>query len=142
MTRFRCLITGCGRSGTKYIAAVLQKLGLRIGHERFAPDGIASWQMVFNDAPIPGRPRGGVAFDVVLHQVRHPLLVIPSLSTFRAGSWHYVARHVPSDPDDSLLVRATRYWVCWNEQAQRLAQWTYRVEDLPCVFDDFCRRIG
>lgn len=41
-TDARCLITGCGRSGTKYIARLLSAAGLDIGHETMGKDGIAS----------------------------------------------------------------------------------------------------
>jgi hypothetical protein len=37
MERKKLLITGCGRSGTLYAAAVWQSLGLDIRHERHVP---------------------------------------------------------------------------------------------------------
>jgi len=37
------LITGCGRSGTGYTCARLQKLGMKIGHERIQEDGTVDW---------------------------------------------------------------------------------------------------
>ena len=35
-----------------------------------------------------------------------------------------------------------KYWALWNQRAERLARWTYQLEQLPAVFDEFCRRIG
>lgn len=79
----RFIVTGCGRSGTKWAAQALTAAGLPCGHEivfhprvrrpmwsRWVP-GEASWLAV----PYLGR-LGGVT---VVHQVRHPLDVIRSL---------------------------------------------------------------
>ncbi len=78
------VVTGCGRSGTGYIAALLSALGHPCGHERvFTPwitrvpalvsgSGDASWLA----APfVRGLPVG----TVVLHQVRDPRAVVRSL---------------------------------------------------------------
>ena len=49
-----CLLTGCGRSGTRYIALLANELGRRIGHEQPGKDGIASWVMAVEDDRAPG----------------------------------------------------------------------------------------
>ena len=43
--------------------------------------------------------------------------------------------------DDPPLLRAAKYWLTWNEHAEQVATWRYRVEDIPSVFDEFCRRL-
>ncbi len=139
----RLLITGCGRSGTKYIARVLAGLGLDVRHEDLGADGAASWCMVPEAADAPwGVGRLGCRFGTVLHQVRHPLRVIPSLTTFTAPSWAFVERHVDCPAADPPLLRAAKYWSAWNAAAERMAEWTYRVEHLPAAYDEFCRRVG
>lgn len=76
------VITGCGRSGTNYIAHVLRRTGLSCGHEdvfttrsgqvRFsAYDGDASWMAAPHVPNLPGEV-------VVFHQVRDPERVIRS----------------------------------------------------------------
>lgn len=78
------VVTGCGRSGTGYLAALLTAAGRPCGHEAFfqpdtlvvppafrAPRGDASWLA----APFVSRlPRG----TVVVHLVRDPLEVVRS----------------------------------------------------------------
>lgn len=78
------VVTGCARSGTTYTSLVLPRLGLRVGHEAvFTPrtrafvgmgdlDGDCSWLAVpFLNQLGPD--------SLVIHQVRHPLLVVRSL---------------------------------------------------------------
>jgi hypothetical protein len=79
------VVTGCGRSGTRYTANLLTAAGFTCGHERiFSPwtkddvvptfddvQGDSSWLAVPFLARLP-------AGAVVLHQVRHPLPTISS----------------------------------------------------------------
>lgn len=81
------LITGCGRSGTTYISAVLQEFGLDVRHECYGADGICSWPMTVVDDDLPWKwlPPGrnkDMKFTHILHQVRHPLKVIASFYTY------------------------------------------------------------
>lgn len=81
--RPRFVVTGTGRSGTGFIAAVLAEAGLRCGHETlFGPrtrrvppfdalDGDISWLA----APFVGALPPGT---VVLHQLRDPVEVVSS----------------------------------------------------------------
>ena len=139
----RLLITGCGRSGTKYISSLLAGLGLDVPHEDLGKDGAASWPMVVDSDTAPwGVGRRGLRFGVTLHQVRHPLRVIPSVTTFKQKSWDFIAQYIDCPPTDSPLLRGAKYWCLWNEKAEHLAEWTYQLEQLPNHFDEFCRRIG
>jgi hypothetical protein len=77
------VVTGTARSGTAYLGALLDGLGLRCGHEDvFGPrtrsfdgwhgrDGDSSWLA----APF----LGDLGDALVLHQTRHPLKVVRSL---------------------------------------------------------------
>lgn len=141
--RRRLLVTGCGRSATKYIAFVCRRLGLEVPHERLGRDGIASWTMA---APARARrfgpPSGTCSFDHVFHQIRHPLSVIASVRSFEPESWRFICTHTPCSPDEPLALRAALYWLHWNELAEHVAEWRYRIEALEEVFDVFCERIG
>ena len=138
----RLLITGCGRSGTRYMTFVLRRLGLDVPHERLGRDGMASWTMAVAAAERPyGPPSDAVRFEHVFHQVRHPLAVIRSVETFGADSWQFVYAHTPCRPEDPPLVRGAKYWLHWNDHAERLACWRYRVEDASAL-PDLCARLG
>jgi hypothetical protein len=136
------LVTGCGRSGTKYISFVLRRLGLDVPHERLGADGISAWDFA---GPVRGRPYGpavSVRFEQVFHQVRHPLDVIASVATFGPESWSYIYANTPCTRDEPLLVRAARYWLGWNERVETIASWRYRIESLPTLFPELCERLG
>lgn len=94
--RLLFVVTGCGRSGTGYMAKVMSEIGYACGHERvfniyerppFAArelKGDASWLA----APFVQHLDG----TLVLHQVRHPVEVIRSFAglrffSVRPGAW-------------------------------------------------------
>jgi len=135
------LITGCGRSGTKYMATVLRRCGLDVGHEQMGRDGIVSSYYCFKVKRYPGRhlvPRP--AFDVVLHQVRHPLRSIASIQT--GHSWRWTCQFLPVGPKAPLLRRACYNWLVFNEEAERQAALTYRIEALEAAWPDLQRLLG
>lgn len=77
------VVTGCGRSGTKFTATVFAQLGFRCGHEevfvptldRFRGFGEAQGDSSTLAVPFLDQLERGT---LVLHQVRHPLDVIRS----------------------------------------------------------------
>jgi hypothetical protein len=138
----RVLITGCGRSGTKYITFVLRRLGLDVGHERMGDDGIASWCMAVNAESVAwGVSASRYSFEHVLHQVRHPLDAIASIATFKEPSWRFICAHAPIVADEPVLLRSAKYWYHWNLEAEKIAHWRYAVEQLPEHFEEFCERL-
>jgi len=138
----RLLITGCGRSGTKYASFALQRLGLDVPHERLGRDGISSWTMAVPAESRPyGPPSSQVSFQHVFHQVREPLATISSCMTFNEESWDFICRHVECPPFAPVLTKAATYWLLWNEKAEEIATWRYRIEDFHCgVAHEICRR--
>ena len=132
MTEPRLLITGSGRSGTGYIATVLNQLGVRCGHEGWwNPTGLqesdlaadASWCAL---AMEPWRFAG-----TVVHQVRHPLDVISSLAKLPDEGVYRELRHtlmpwVPTDPIEHAMLS----WFTYVEAAERLSALTYRIDDI------------
>jgi hypothetical protein len=140
---YRVLVTGCGRSGTRYTTFVLRRLGLDVPHERLGRDGLASWTMAVDARERPfGPSSAAVRFDHVFHQVRHPLAVIRSVATFGPDSWAFVYDHTPCSPGDPLVVRGAKYWLHWTAHADRLATWSYRVEALAEALPELCSRLG
>lgn len=136
------LITGCGRSGTKYIAVALQQCGLGVRHEQMGKDGIVSGYYCFDAQQYPGgrHPVPRPDFDVVLHQARHPLPTIASLQT--THSWKWACQFLPVTPNDPLLKRCCHHWLGYNEAAEKLAEYTYRIETLEEVWPTLQRLIG
>ncbi len=131
------LITGCGRSGTKYAAQVLRLAGLDVLHEAAGKDGAVSSLWLADDPQ--GYPayhaQERPAFDVLLLQTRHPLSAIASLTTALQGSWAWNARHIPLELPDPLdeqarLRTAASYWVQWNQLGLERCVYAYPVEDL------------
>jgi hypothetical protein len=138
-----CLITGCGRSGTVYISCLLDELGADVPHETMGLDGIASWLLAVDAGSAPWGPlRRMFQYRTVVHQVRHPLRAIASAQTFRPESWGYICGHIPCDMTEPLLLRCAKYWHYWNLKAEQTAAWTYRIEELPRVFDRLCEAVG
>jgi hypothetical protein len=132
------LITGCCKSGTKYIAKVANLLGLAIGYERVGKDGIVSWK-----AAIPSTARRLCNTPVaILHQVRHPLLTIQSCLTLPAEAWQYIYSYTSANIAYSALENAMRFWLDWNLIVESEADWTYQIEDLPHNFAYFCEVVG
>ncbi|MCE9634050.1 MAG: hypothetical protein K8Q92_07695 [Methylophilales bacterium] len=154
MERRKLLVTGCGRSGTRYAAMVWQSCGLDIRHERPMPpdglmgaDGMASWYMALeesNPPPPHGPSRANYQFDHVIHQVRHPLLAIASAAQFifshdprpriyimqNVPEIHLKAHETKLDITSQKFLLAMRYWLHWNLLAERSAHRTIQVEQL------------
>lgn len=128
-----------------------------LGHESWmGKDGIASFLLAF-DIPAPRGPKVTYKdFETIFHQVRHPLGTISSYHTAGQESWEFVkkclpqvAEHkweyqrkqkVPEEQKEQILIASVKNWYYWNLQAENIASWTYRVEDLPNVFEKFCSR--
>jgi hypothetical protein len=139
------LITGCARSGTTYIAKILQEGGLQVGHEYVGKDGTSSWDLA-------ARPKEGrwkvrlenYRFAHIFHQTRHPLKVISSVYlTEDQDSWDYIRTYVPEIRDnDSHLTKCAKYWYYWNLKAEAMSEWTYRIEEIDNLLGEFERRLG
>lgn len=148
MTR-RFLVTGCGRSGTGYLAALFSQLGLQCGHEAlFHPAACAeaspSWpagvvgESSWLAAPfLAGLPPG----TLVIHQVREPVAVVRSFLRIRffegKSAWkRFAERHAPELATGTPLERCVKYWLHWNRLCQgaaALGQVEYRRHRLEDV---------
>ena len=152
------LITGCGRSGTKYIARVLERVDLEVRHERKGRDGCSAWHIASPLAPLarpninedilsgnPLRLREINEKAIILHQVREPIAVISSTRIFHDSSWEFIYKNILQIKRSMTLThRCMAYWFYWNLLAESQAEWTYQVERLfePVIFNEFCKRIG
>jgi hypothetical protein len=127
----RILITGCPRSGTGYMAALLTRLGATCGHAAHLnpaslelgvppwPEGLAaeaSWYAAPYGESLP-------AGTVVVHVVRSPAAALSSLwraRLFRTRSVDraYLERHAPMLLHGTPLQQTARIWTAWNEIAE------------------------
>lgn len=146
------MITGCARSGTTFIFDVLTECGLNLAQERVGPDGCVAWQTAvdvnYYAMGWKNFPNKKIEYDVVFHQVRDPLAVITSLYNISVRgpwelAWRYICNCIPEiKQTDSMLLKSAKYWVYWNLEAEKRAQWTYRLEDIDTVFDEMQSRLG
>lgn len=129
------IITGCPRSGTLYTAKVLQTLGYDVKHERKSEVGTVDWTYPVKAEKYP-HP------EVVLHQVREPLATIASMQTLQRDSWNCISKNSRVVSGWPLLRRCAKVWLYWNLKTESLASWSYRIEDLPNVWAEWCERLG
>jgi len=129
------LVTGCGRSGTKYTSTVLCTCGLDMLHEKVGKDGAVSsvWAIDLKAAQYyaPHSCGSRSMFDVVLHQVREPLSAIASITTGSGGAIAWVDKHTPLHFEGDRIKWAVEYWLYWNQLCEEQAVITYKVENMP-----------
>lgn len=138
----KLLITGCGRSGTGFLAKVLRECGIPATHERLFNPKRSSWpeghegaESSWLAAPFLKKLPKDVT---VFHQIRHPFDVIRSLVGFgffngnqRNPYQVFAFRHAPGIRSwKDSLDRSMSYWVFWNLQVERYADVRYQVESL------------
>ncbi len=106
-------IGACPRSGTKFAARYLTECGLPMGHEIPKDMGVVSWKHRINKSFQP---------DLVLHQVRHPQMVISSMHAMSLASKDRLTRQY-SNSDPQFW-----YWA-HNNYIKEHSHYTYRIED-------------
>lgn len=114
------LVTGTGRSGTKYTSSCLQQGGVEAFHEILGRDGVVCWKHLMFASQFQG----------VVHQVRNPLNGIGSMQTFAEGSFQLMENYLNVRFEGSRLRRCMQAWVLWNRRASAVCNWRFRVEDL------------
>jgi hypothetical protein len=151
----KIIITACPYSATKYTAELLNSIGLEVGHEVIKKDGTVSW------GHIHLRREDFGPEVVMLHQVRHPLMVITQLRSLRGASkyhrgpflWEmFMARTNAMDVPWKLPVlhEGENYglkdymslWYWWNKFGTLTADGTYTIESLPDRWEWFLGMIG
>jgi len=117
------LITGCGRSGTTFVAKYLQSLGMDVGHEKYiGENGVVSWYLTFGEHN---------SFDHIIHIIRNPYDSFKSYSTLSENAWKYIYKHLPEiSPNDTNETKFVKYWCLWNREASEKAEITIKIEDL------------
>jgi len=125
----RFVITGNGRSGTRYASELLTRSGLPCAHQRVyhersdKPGWLPDWKHYVGDstafaAPFVQRFKK----TLVIHQVRDPRLSIPSMiyNKHVVGQegmnpgLAFISRHVSVGGFSDLTERAAVQWTAWN----------------------------
>ncbi len=140
----RVVVTGTGRCGTGYLAALLSALGVDTGHEMvFGPRSVGwgnrrgetSWMALPKLETI--RELGDdVPQPHVAHLIRNPLHVVRSLMGIgffdddpNPGHRPYL-KYLPDVDGDTPLERACRFVVEWNERCEQIADTRLIVETM------------
>lgn len=159
----RIAITACPYSGTFHTVTLLRDIGLQIGHEQYGLDGIVSWQHIhMSKADFVAN---GFSRDMaLLHQVRHPLMVISTLRQIHVGykhpitkrniwafvkeltesmgiDWNIADETPPQDKVKDPLIWM-RLWFWWNKHGTEKADAVYRIEELPDRWGWFLDELG
>lgn len=137
----KALITGCGRSGTKFAAHELTSRNIVTRHEGSGRHAISSWCLaackrkgeLLEPIALPPWHHEVDWYDsypLIAHLVRNPLDAIASATTISPAAWQWIAQHIELDPDASPLRKAVTYWVRWNQMAEALADFRVNVESV------------
>jgi hypothetical protein len=140
----RLVITGCARSGTRWISCVLDNLGIKTTHEEaFSLYGYspAKSREVDVDVSWCAAPLLHLLHEnvTVWHQVRDPRKVVrcclhnryfaPEIRELHGVS-EFVSRHIDLPDGISELEASVRWWYWWNKLAEKRADSWYQVEEM------------
>jgi hypothetical protein len=152
------LITGCARSGTKFISNLLSQLFLDMPHERLGTDGSVSWYAGGLKIKYPSLYDKN-KFDIVLHQSRNAIETIESITTLKYWNYSNRGKNLPKGPsisyvspmeiipqieDENLILQSAKFWYYFNTHIMSFAEWTYPVEKIikdEEIFSEFCHRL-
>ena len=118
----RIVVLGHQRSGTRYMAYLLQAYGYDVGHEEMKIDGISDWHLV----PDYQKHEN----DFMIHVVRYPLDVIAStLFTSHMNSINFMQRKLDFE-NRKLFEAIVMLYMKWNEIIEeKEPDFTIKVED-------------
>lgn len=128
-------------SATTGICKYLQSCNRRVGHEEVLEHGISSWYHTH----FTRRDFIEEGFDedvTILHQVRHPLMVISTLMAMTRLKWQKMnmilaPRELPNMKPDKPVENGMIFWYCWNKMADEHADYTYKIETLRSEWKSF-----
>ena len=105
---------------------------------------------------------GSIRFRQIFHQVRFPLNSISSMTTYKQKSWDFISFVNPPFPNyngttisfspmktekmstteinSQLIRRAAYHWVSWNSFVEKIADYTYKIEEVDPF--ELCTRAG
>ena len=148
------LVTGTGRSGTKFVSQALQEMGIKCGHESVYTPRVArggkSWDGDSSWFGVPHIVMGSPRPEHVVHVARDPRRVLASRFSMGFGKYDRPALMAwrpdlfPA-PEETALRRA---WVCalycaLIDGAEGISDATFRIEDIVgAEAESFCAALG
>lgn len=148
--KYNLLVTGCPRSGTRFVTRALQQTGIRVQHERLGVDGTVSAlycveDFYYNREVRPPPRLSSVQFGQMWHLVRDPMDCIPSLAkNLLPRFWHWQEKHtgIPGDLEP-VILRCALFWEAWNRICETLpdvqrVRIEHLAEDQPSVAHAQC----
>ncbi len=142
----KLLVLGSGRSGTTFTAKALRvAAGLDVKHEKVGEHGTVSHYFVVDSDWYPmapwkgwvekgkmhvGERRSDFDFEHVVHIVRDPCKVIPSMTKiFDSVTWYFYVYNglVPAGIKNPVL-RAMHLWLNHNRKAAEQAHFSFQLE--------------
>jgi len=139
------LITGCGSSGTTYIAQVLNNNGLHVTHDNLlGADGIVTNAVVHDEVWVYSHGFEGIKeyvqekipiteFNKIIHITRHPLDVISSVLqkwTTWGKVWLHIEEGLLGNSSTPSLYNAMKYWLMWNHMLEMYTTTRIKAEDI------------
>lgn len=86
-------------------------------------------------------------YDTIIHQVRHPLPCISSMTALKAENiWRNIGKLHPKIQGRGWLYKGMLMWYHWNKWCEDISEFTYKVEDLvemqQPLFDEWCEALN
>lgn len=145
----KILITGHPRSGTMYIYKILEALNQPVLFEKESPRFTISWKHAQPGVFVNYRGESQQInhnFDLILHQVRHPLKVIASATTLWNSSMAYIAKFVnlpdPLNHRNQTILNCMYSYYYWNRLIEKNANWRYRIENFSYFYRIWCNYLN
>lgn len=144
------VVTGTGRCGTSFVAELLNRLGIKTGHESvFTADGLEDPEDYDGDVSAFAAPHLCGEDGPAVLLVREPIACVTSIYG-QGGFWdpaNYVYQQAVRDylaiDDLGPSPRAEiEYWRQWNDMAAKHANLILRIEDFPRAADPLVRVLG
>jgi|SRR5210317_1122525 len=129
----KLIILSCSRSGSTFSQKLISSniKDIEFGHEKIQLNGGIGWKIGLTDKMSIKNENFWLSLDshIILHQVRNPLKVFPTIYTHTPRVVAEIKRNL-NIKSKTRLEFAMKYWLKWNRICQEKAEWTYKVEDL------------
>lgn len=140
----KLLITGCGRSGTKFIKTLLEKSKIDVDHEfTIKKNGLVTWGYFESKYKPKYMTRlDNTIFDKQYIQLRNPQEV--SVSMHGAASsknvvWPYIEDVIPIIKNtNDFRKKSVLYWIYWNLKLFENIKNVYSIENYKPAYYKIC----
>jgi hypothetical protein len=142
------IIAGTGRNGSRAIAQTLTGAGIPCGHEAiYTAWGICHRRDLLGDSSWLAVPSLGSFSGLVVHAVRHPMLVVQSMLDIRffqsasdSPYTRFARRFVPLGGHP--VEDAFRWYFEWNSRIEKFADMRFRLEESEDLVAAVAGRLG